>query len=75
MWSAEFGQSSPRRMTHAFIGGVLLLFGARLAGGCTSGHMISGISQLTIGSFLFGISIFASGIITARMLYSRRLAS
>jgi uncharacterized membrane protein YedE/YeeE len=75
MWSAEFGESSPRRMTHAFIGGVLLLFGARLAGGCTSGHMISGISQLTIGSFIFGISIFASGIVTARTLYRRRLAS
>jgi len=75
MWSAEFGQSSPRRMAHAFIGGALLLFGARLAGGCTSGHMISGISQLTIGSFLFGISIFASGILTARMLYRRRLAA
>lgn len=75
MWSAEFGKSSPKRMTQAFIGGVLLLFGARLAGGCTSGHMISGISQLTIGSFIFGISIFASGIITARTLYRRRLAA
>lgn len=75
MWQMEFGSSSPRRMMHAFTGGVLLLFGARLAGGCTSGHMISGISQLTIGSFIFGISIFASGIITARILYKRRLAS
>lgn len=75
MWSAEFGKSSPERMLHAFIGGVLLLFGARLAGGCTSGHMISGISQLTIGSFIFGISIFASGILTARMLYRKRLSS
>ena len=75
MWQAEFGNSSPRRMMHAFIGGALLLFGARLAGGCTSGHMISGISQLTIGSFIFGISIFASGILTARMLYKKRLAS
>ena len=75
MWGSEFGHSSPQRMMHAFIGGGLLLFGARLAGGCTSGHMISGISQLTIGSFIFGISIFASGIVTARMLYKRRLAS
>lgn len=75
MWSGQFGNSTPQRMMHAFIGGVLLLFGARLAGGCTSGHMISGISQLTIGSFIFGISIFASGILTARMLYKKRLAS
>ncbi len=75
MWQSEFGSSSPRRMMHAFTGGILLLFGARLAGGCTSGHVISGISQLTIGSFIFGISIFASGILTARMLYKKRLAS
>lgn len=75
MWQSEFGSSSPRRMLHAFTGGVLLLFGARLAGGCTSGHVISGISQLTIGSFVFGVSIFASGILTARILYKRRLAS
>jgi uncharacterized membrane protein YedE/YeeE len=75
MWSAEFGDAPKRRMTHAFIGGVLLLFGARLAGGCTSGHMISGIAQLTLGSFLFGISIFASGIVAARMLYKKRLSS
>ncbi len=75
MWASEFGEAPKRRMVHAFIGGVLLLFGARLAGGCTSGHMISGISQLTIGSFLFGISIFASGIVAARILYRKRLSS
>lgn len=75
MWKAQFGASSPRRMMHAFIGGALLLFGARLAGGCTSGHMMSGISQLTIGSFVFGISIFVSGIITAHMLYKKSTAS
>lgn len=75
MWKAEFGESSPRRMLHAFVGGALLLFGARLAGGCTSGHMISGIAQLTVGSFIFGMAIFASGIVTARYLYRRSLAS
>ena len=62
-------------MLHAFTGGLLLLFGARLAGGCTSGHVISGISQLTVGSFIFGIAIFASGIVTAKMLYRGSLAS
>lgn len=75
MWRSEFGESTPRRMAHAFIGGGLLLFGARLAGGCTSGHIISGIAQLTIGSFIFGIAVFASGIFTARTLYRRRLAT
>ena len=75
MWRSEFGDSTPKRLAHAFVGGGLLLFGARLAGGCTSGHVISGISQLTIGSFIFGIAVFASGILTARILYRRRLAA
>lgn len=75
MWREEFGSSTPRRMIHAFIGGALLLFGARLAGGCTSGHIISGIAQLTIGSIVFGAAVFASGIFTARTMYKRRLAS
>jgi hypothetical protein len=69
MWQSNFGSSVKKRWLHAFVGGVLLLFGARLAGGCTSGHMMSGISQLTIGSFVFGIAIFISGIITAKFLY------
>ncbi len=75
MWEKEFGDAKSKRLRQAFIGGLLLLFGARLAGGCTSGHMISGIAQLTVGSFIFGVSIFASGIITAKSLYKRGSAS
>lgn len=75
MWQEQFGEHKSKRLIQAFFGGVLLLFGARLAGGCTSGHMISGISQLTVGSFIFGASIFASGIITARSLYKKRSTS
>ena len=75
MWQEQFGDHKGKRLVQAFIGGVLLLFGARLAGGCTSGHMISGISQLTVGSFVFGASIFASGILTARSLYRKKSSS
>ena len=75
MWKEQFGEHKAKRLRHAFIGGLLLLFGARLAGGCTSGHMISGISQLTVGSFIFGAAIFASGIITARTLYRKKVSS
>lgn len=70
MWEETFGQHRGKRRAQAFIGGVLLLFGARMAGGCTSGHMISGISQLAVSSFVFGITIFISGILVARALYS-----
>jgi len=57
-----------RRYADAFVGGFLILFGARLAGGCTSGHIISGITQLAVSSLLFGAAVFASGMLTARLL-------
>lgn len=69
MWRARFGDSAGKRYAAAFAGGVLLLFGARLAGGCTSGHMISGISQLAVSSIVFGIVTFASAIVVAKLMY------
>ena len=72
MWVDQFGNSTVKRNAAAFLGGVLLLFGARLAGGCTSGHMISGISQLALSSFLFGVVTFGSAILMAHYLYRNR---
>ena len=60
-----------RRYLDAFVGGALLLFGARLAGGCTSGHIISGITQLAVSSIIFAAGVFASGILTAKLLGGR----
>ena len=61
-------KSGGSRLLHAFVGGFLLLFGARLAGGCTSGHVISGILQLSLSGLVFGAGVFASGIFTAKLL-------
>jgi uncharacterized membrane protein YedE/YeeE len=72
MWEQKFGPSRAKRYAACFLGGALLLFGARLAGGCTSGHMISGISQLAISSFIFGVVTFAVAIGTAKFLYRGR---
>ncbi|KAI9095851.1 hypothetical protein DFS34DRAFT_165271 [Phlyctochytrium arcticum] len=52
-----------------FAGGALLLFGARLAGGCTSGHGISGMAQLGLPSIVTVIGMFAGGIVTAFAVY------
>ncbi len=60
--------SNTRRYANAFMGGVLIVFGARLAGGCTSGHIISGITQLSLSGMLFGAGVFMSGIVTAKMI-------
>lgn len=49
----------------AFVGGVLLLLGSRLASGCTSGHGISGVGHAAIASLVGVCGIFAGGIVTA----------
>ena len=69
LWEAQFGPSHAKRYAASFVGGALLLFGARLAGGCTSGHMISGISQLALSSLIFGVVTFAVAILMAKFLY------
>lgn len=56
------------RIFSAFTGGILLGFGARLAGGCTSGHGISGTFQLSIASWISLIGFFAGGAITAFLI-------
>lgn len=48
-----------------FIGGFLTLFGARLADGCTSGHMMSGMMQSSVSGYLFAVSVFVVAIPTA----------
>lgn len=53
-----------------FISGALLLFGARMAGGCTSGHMMSGMMQSSVSGYIFAASVFSLAIPTA-ILVSR----
>lgn len=69
LWAERFGPSVAKRYAAAFIGGFILLFGARMAGGCTSGHGISGGLQLAVSSWTFFVAMFATGIITAMAMY------
>jgi uncharacterized membrane protein YedE/YeeE len=69
MWEARFGENVGLRMIAAFIGGGLMAFGARLAGGCTSGHGISGTMQLSVGSWIAVICFFVGGIATAMLMF------
>lgn len=62
-----------RRKWLSFAGGFLVLFGARLAGGCTSGHVITGFTQLATASFLFAGAVFAVGIPVAMFMKRRGL--
>lgn len=51
------------------IGGLFVGFGARYAGGCTSGHAISGISDLQIPSFIAVIGFFIGGLIMTYLIF------
>ncbi len=52
-----------------FIGGLFIGFGTRLAGGCTSGHGIFGISNLELSSVVTVLSFMAAGVVTSNLLY------
>ncbi len=54
----------------SFLGGFILLYGARMAGGCTSGHMMSGMMQGSISGYIFAASVFAIAIPTAFLVNS-----
>jgi len=72
VWSQRFGDSRFLRMGASFAGGVLVVFGARLAGGCTSGHMMSGMMQTSLSGYLFALGAFAIAVPTAILLFGRK---
>jgi len=68
-WEKQKGNSKSKRIIWAFIGGFILIFGARMAGGCTSGHIISGGMQLALSSFVFAIFVFVGLLITGKLFF------
>ena len=69
LWMARFGLDFLPRFITALAGGIVLGIGARWAGGCTSGHGISGTLQLAVSSWIAAILFFISGILTAQFIY------
>ncbi len=68
-WSSIFGNSAFLRWGGALVGGIVMGVGARWAGGCTSGHGISGTLQLAVSSWLAVLCFFVGGIATALLIY------
>jgi len=64
-----FGNMISARLIIAFIGGILMGFGSRWAGGCTSGHGISGTLQMAVSSWLAAICFFIGGIVSAMLIF------
>jgi uncharacterized membrane protein YedE/YeeE len=71
VWNDKFGKFANKRFLVTFVSGFVVLFGARLAGGCTSGHMMSGLMQTSISAYLFTLGIFLAAIPTAMIVYNK----
>jgi len=61
--------NSPKSIILLLIGGLLVGFGARYAGGCTTGHSISGISNLQLPSLIATIGFFIGGLLMVHLIF------
>ena len=71
-WKSYKGDSKIKRIGWAFIGGAILIFGARMADGCTSGHIISGGMQFAASSYVFALFTFIGFLTTGYLFYTRK---
>jgi uncharacterized membrane protein YedE/YeeE len=69
VFAERFGHSPLKSYAFAFVGGMIAMYGARLANGCTSGNGISGGLQLAVSGWVFLAAMFATGILTAMVMY------
>jgi len=68
-WKKYKNKSVFSRLTWSFFAGFLMIIGARLAGGCTSGHFLSGMSQLAMSAMVFGGVVMLTLVITGKYFY------
>ncbi|HCE70765.1 YeeE/YedE family protein [Ruegeria pomeroyi] len=73
LWRANFGDSAVKRYAVAFLGGFIVLYGARLAGGCTSGHMMSGMMQTALSGYIFAAGAFAAAIPVSILMFRKEV--
>ncbi len=71
LWREAKNNSKVSRLLWSFIGGFLVILGARIAGGCTSGHFLSGISQTALSGLIFGGTVIVALLATGRLFYNR----
>jgi len=69
MFDDTVGLGPKGKLAWMFAGGLFVGFGTRLAGGCTSGHGIFGMSNLEVPSLVSTLSFMAGGIVTTQLIY------
>lgn len=71
-WKKYKNNSVLSRLIWSFVSGFIMIIGARMAGGCTSGHFLSGMAQTAISSMIFGGVVMLSLLITGRLFYNTK---
>ena len=71
LWHKRFGPNVFKRILGAFVGGVVAMFGARLADGCPSGHGLSGVMQLSVSGLVAMACFFFGGSMVAKFIAKR----
>jgi uncharacterized membrane protein YedE/YeeE len=69
MFDTTFGWGPAGKLAWMFGGGILIGFGTRMAGGCTSGHGIFGIANVEPASIISTLSFLIAGIVTTNLVY------
>jgi uncharacterized membrane protein YedE/YeeE len=69
MFDAVIGWAPAGKIAWMFVGGLFIGFGTRLAGGCTSGHGIFGLSNLELPSLVTTLAFMGGGIVTTNLIY------
>ena len=70
-WWRANNRGALSRLVVGLVGGFLVLLGARLAHGCTSGQFASGWAQLSLSAVPFTVTLFGFGMLTARLFYGK----
>jgi hypothetical protein len=71
VWWQANGRSVGGRFVAGFVGGILILLGARFAHGCTSGQFASGWAQLSLSVVPFTVTLFGVAMLVARLVYPK----
>lgn len=64
-----YAEMSLRNVVLLIVGGLFIGFGTRYAGGCTSGHAISGLSDLQLPSLIAVVGFFIGGLLMVHALF------
>jgi hypothetical protein len=71
-WKKYKNNSVISRLLWSFFSGFIMIIGARLAGGCTSGHFMSGMSQLAMSAMVFGGVVMLTLVVTGKYFYNTK---